>query len=81
MSFQPPAHWSPPAAYRPPRVVYPIAAALAVLLVAALALPVGIAVLRYRGDWPPAAARGGLPAALRARPRARRRHGERPSEP
>ena len=36
MSFQPPAHWSPPAAYRPPRVVYPIAAALAVLLVAAL---------------------------------------------
>ena len=62
MSFQPPAHWSPPAAYRPPRVVYPIAAALAVLLVAALALPVGIAVLRYRGDWPPAAARGGGPA-------------------
>ena len=58
MSFQPPAHWSPPATYRPPRYAYVIAALLAVLLVAALAVPVAIAVLRYRGDWPPTGSRG-----------------------
>ena len=61
MSFQPPAHWSPPAAYRPPRYAYVIAALLAVLLVAALAVPVAIAVLRYRGDWPPPTGSRGVP--------------------
>ena len=62
MSFQPPAHWSPPGAYRPPRYAYVIAAALAVLLVAALAVPVTIAVLRSRGDWPPTGSRGVPPS-------------------
>jgi aminopeptidase N len=62
MSFQPPAHWSPPGTYRPPRYAYVIAAALAVLLVAALAVPAAIAVLRYRGDWPPTGSRAGSPS-------------------
>jgi aminopeptidase N len=62
MRFQPPAHWSPPGTYRPPRYAYVIAAVLAVLLVAALAVPVAIAVLRYRGDWPPTGSRGGSPS-------------------
>ena len=62
MSFQPPSHWAPPATYRPPRFAYVVAAALAVLLVAAIAIPVGIAVLRYRGDWPPTGSRGGPPS-------------------
>ena len=63
MSFQAPGHWSPPASYRPRPVVYVIAALLAVLLVAALAVPLGIAILRYRGDWPPASAGGGPPTS------------------
>ncbi len=67
MSFQPPAHWSPPATYRPPRYAYVIAALLAVLLVAALAVPVGIAVLRYRGDWPPTGSRRVPPTTARRR--------------
>ena len=63
MSFQPPAHWSPPATYRPPRYAYLIAALLAVLLVAALAVPIAIAVLRYRGDEPATGTRGVPPTA------------------
>ena len=62
MSFQPPSHWAPPATYRPPRFAYVVAAALAVLLVAAIAVPVGIAVLRYRGDWAPTGSRGWPPS-------------------
>jgi aminopeptidase N len=53
MSFQPPAHWAPPPTYRPPRLAYLLAVLAALLLVVAIAIPVGLAVLRYRGDWPP----------------------------
>jgi aminopeptidase N len=62
MSFQPPAHWSPPSTYRPPRYAYVIAALLAVLLVAGLAVPVALAVLRDRGDWPPTGSRAVPPS-------------------
>jgi len=63
MSFQPPAHWAPPATYRTPRLAYVLAVAVALLLVAAIAVPVGIAALIYRGDWPPARTRGVPPTA------------------
>ena len=60
MSFQPPAHWAPPATYRTPRLAYVLAVVVALLLVAAIAVPLGIAALVYRGDWPPAR-RGAVP--------------------
>ena len=56
---------SPRRAALPARIdralAYVFAVLLAVLLVAALAVPLGIAILRYRGDWPPAASGGGPP--------------------
>lgn len=46
--FQPPPHWIPPRPYRPPRYAYPLAVLAALLLVAALAVPVGAGVLVQR---------------------------------
>jgi aminopeptidase N len=50
VTFIPPAHWGPPAPYRPPGLAYVLAVVVALLMVAALAVPLGIGVAyRDRG--------------------------------
>ncbi|HEX6150271.1 M1 family metallopeptidase [Nocardioides sp.] len=64
MSFPPPRSWAPPATYRPRTIVYVLAAVSALVLLITVAVPIGIGVLLYRGDWPPTSeAAAGAPTA------------------